>query len=101
MIAQHVCLKLIKYLTLEGRCGVGYYYHFPLLNHFHHYDFIFIMFFLLHDLVDMVNDVNEKMKKSVNFTILCQGLMFRLYQFNLTLVPPGIMEIYFPTHLNP
>ena len=73
---NEVCLILMKYLTLEGRYGVCYYYHFTLLNHFRHRDFISIPFFLLHDLVDMVIDVKEKMRKGVNFTILHQGLMF-------------------------
>ena len=31
---NEVCLVLMKYLTLEGRYGVYYYYHFLLLNHF-------------------------------------------------------------------
>ena len=67
---NEVCLVLMKYLTLEGRYGVCYYYHFPLLNHFHHYDFISIHFFLLRELDDTVVDVKEKMRKGVNFTIL-------------------------------
>ena len=40
-----VCLVLMKYLTLEGRFGVYYYYHFPLLNHFRNRDFISILVF--------------------------------------------------------
>ena len=52
------------------RYGVFYYYHLPLLNHFFHRDFISISFFLLHDVVDTVTDVKEKMKKRVNYTIL-------------------------------
>ena len=36
-----VCLVIMKYLTLEGKFGFYYYYHFPLLNHFRNRDFIF------------------------------------------------------------
>ena len=85
---NEVCLVLLKYLTLEGRYGVFYYYHFPLLNHFHHHDFISLSFFLLHDLKDIVIDVKDKMRRGFNFTILHLGLIFRFYQFHLTLVPP-------------
>ena len=67
---NEVCWVLMKSLTLEGRYGVFYYYHFPLLNHFHHHDFISLPLFLLHKLEDIVIDVKEKMKKWVNFTIL-------------------------------
>ena len=87
---NEVFLILIKYLTLEGRYGVFYYYHLSLLNYFHHHDFVLLHFFLLHELEDNVIDVKEKMRKGVNFTILHQGLMFRLYQFHLALVPPGL-----------
>ena len=67
-----VCLVLMRYLTLEGRFGVCYYYHFPLLNHFRNKDFISIPFFLLHSLEDMINDVREKKSKDLNYTIfLC------------------------------
>ena len=58
-----VCLVLMRYLTLEGRFGICYYYHFPLLNHFRNRDFISILFFLLHSLEDMVVDVREKRVK--------------------------------------
>jgi hypothetical protein len=92
---------LMKYLTLEGRYSVCYYYHFPLLNHFFHCDFISFTLFLLHNLVDSVMDVIEKMKKVVNYTILHQGLMFRLYRFHLALVPPRIVEIDIPSQPNP
>ena len=74
-----VCLVLMRYLTLEGRFGVCYYYHFPLLNHFRNRDFISIPFFLLHSLEDMINDVREKKSKGLNFTIIHQGLIFHLY----------------------
>lgn len=73
---NEVCLMLMNYLTLEGRYGVCYSYHFPLLNHFWHHDFISIPFSLLHDLVDTIINVKDIMKKGVNFTILHQGLMF-------------------------
>lgn len=66
---NEVCLVLMKYLTLEGRCGVCYYYYFP-LNHFRHGDSFFIPFFLLHELVDTIMDVREKMKKGADYTIL-------------------------------
>ena len=74
---------------LEGRFGVYYYYHFPLLNHFRNRDFISIPFFLLHSLEDMVSDVREKRNKGHNFTIIHQGLIFHLYQFYLALFPLG------------
>ncbi len=54
---NEVFLFLMKYLTLEGRYGVCYYYHFPLFNHFHHHGFILLPFFLLHDLKDSIVDV--------------------------------------------
>ncbi len=69
----------MKYITLEGKFGVYYYYHFPLLNHFRKRDFISIQFYLLHSLEDMVNDVREKRSKGFNVTIIHQGLIFRLY----------------------
>ena len=84
-----VCVVLMKYLTLEGRFGVYYYYHFLLLNHFRNRDFISILFFLLHSLEDMVTDVREKRNKGQNFTIIHQGLIFRLYQYHLALFPLG------------
>ena len=74
-----VCLVLMRYLTLEGRFGVFYYYHFPMLNHFRNRDFISIPFFLLHSLENMVIDVREKRSKGLNFTIIHQGLIFCLY----------------------
>lgn len=55
-----VCFVIMKYLTLKGRFGVSYYYHFPLLNHFRNRDFISIPFFLLHSLEDMVIDIRAK-----------------------------------------
>lgn len=60
---------LMKYLTLEGRYGVFCYYHYPLLNHFYHHDYIYIMFLLLHELVDTVSDIKEKIEKRVNFIL--------------------------------
>ena len=98
---NEVCLILMKYLTLEGRYGVYYYYHFPLLNQFFHHDLIRIPFFLLHELEDIVIDIKEKMGKRVNFTILHQEILFKLYQFHIHLVPPKIVEIDIPTHPNP
>ena len=59
-----VCLVMMKYLMLEGRFGVCYYYHFPLLNHFRNRDFISIPFFLLHSLEEMINDIREKRVKA-------------------------------------
>ena len=90
----------MRYLTLEGRFGVCYYYHFPLLNHFRNKDFISIPFFLLHSLEDMINDVREKKSKGLNYTIFHQGLIFRLYQFHLALCPPREVVVEDP-HLNP
>ena len=98
---KEVCLVLMKYLTLEGRYGVCYYYHFPLLNHFFHRDFIFLPFFLLHELEDIIVDVKEKKKKGVSFTVLHQGLIFRLYQLHLAPRPPRIVKIDILAHLNP
>lgn len=63
-----VCLIIMKYLTLKGRHGVYYFYHFPLLNHFRNREFICIMFFLMHALEETVMDVREKKKKETNFT---------------------------------
>ena len=65
-----VYLVIMKYLMLEGRFGVYYYYHFPLLNHFRNRDFISILFFLLHSLEDMISDVREKRRViiSLSFT---------------------------------
>ena len=83
----------MNYLTLEGRYGVYYYYHFPCLNHFCHCDFISVPFFLLNELVDIVFDVKEKMRKGDNYTILHQGLILYLYQFHLALLPPKIVEV--------
>jgi hypothetical protein len=88
-----VCLVIMKYLMLEGRYGVYYYYHFPLLNHFRNRDFVSIPFFLLHSLEDMVSNVKVKRKKGANFTIIHQGLIFRLYKFHLALCPPRIITI--------
>ena len=87
-----VFLMLMKYLMLKGRYGVYYYYHFPLLNNFHHHDHIFIPFFLLHDLIDAVVNVKDKMRKGVKYTILHQGLMFHLYQFHLALLPLELLR---------
>ena len=88
-----VYLVIMKYLMLKGRFGVYYYYHFPLLNHFRNRDFISIPFFLLHSLEDMVSDVREKRSKGHNFTIIHQGLIFRLYQFHLALCPPRVIVV--------
>ena len=74
-----ICLVIMKYLTLEGKFGIYYYYHFPLLNHFRNRDFISISFFLLHYLEEMIRYVREKRSKGNNFTIIHQGLIFRLY----------------------
>ena len=93
-----MCLVLMKYLTLEGRFGVCYYYHFPLLNHFRNKDFFSIPFFLLHSLEDMINDVREKKCKGLNFTIIHQGLIFRLYQFHLALCSPREVVVENPNH---
>ena len=93
-----VFLVPMKYLSLEGMYGVFYYYHFYLLNHFCHIDLIFIMFFLLHELEDIIIDVKEKMRKEVSFTILHEGLLFRMYQFHLALVPTSIVEINILAH---
>ena len=93
-----MCLVLMRYLTLEGRFGICYYYHFPLLNHFRNRDFISIPFFLLHSLKDMVVDVREKKSKGLNFTIIHQGLIFRLYQFHLALCPPREVVVENPRH---
>ncbi len=43
---------------------------FPLLNHFYHHYYISIHFFLLHQPIDIVSDVKEKMEKGLNYTIL-------------------------------
>ena len=86
-------LVLMKYLMLEGKFGVYYYYHFPLLNHFRNRDFISIMFFLLHSLEDMISDVRGKRSKGKKFTILHQGLIFRLFQFHLALCPPRVIVV--------
>ena len=74
-----VFFVLVKYLTLKGRFGVYYYYHFSLLNHFRNRDFICIPLILLHFLEDMVSDVREKRSEGHNFTIINQGLIFQLY----------------------
>ena len=63
-----MCLVIMKYLMLEGRFDVLYYYHFPLFNHFRNRDFISIPFFLLHSLEDMIGDVREKCSKGKKFT---------------------------------
>ncbi len=98
---NEVCLVLMRYLTLEGRYGVYYYYHFPLLNYFYHWDFISIPFFILHELENTIINVKGKMRKGANITILDQGLIFTLHQFYLTLVPPRIVETNIPPHPNP
>ncbi len=88
-----VYLVIMKYLTLEGRFGVYYDYHFPLLNHCRIRNFISIPFFLLHSLEDIVSDAREKKNKGLNFTIIHQGLIFFLYQFHLALCPPGVVVV--------
>ena len=93
-----VCLVLMRYLMLEGRFGVCYYYHFPLLNHFRNRDFISIPFFLLHSLEEMIFYIREKKSKGLNFTIIHQGLIFHLYQFNLALCPPREVVVENPCH---
>ena len=93
------CLVIMKYLTLEGRFGVYYYYHFPLLNHFRNRDFISIPFFLLHSLEDMISDIWDKRNKGANYAILHQGLIFRSFQFHLALCPPRVIAI--ENHLPP
>ena len=77
---------------LEGRHGVYYIYHFPLLDHFCNREFVSIPFFLLHALEDTIIDVREKKEKVANFTILQQGLMFHLSQFHLALYPPCVIS---------
>lgn len=52
----------MKYLTLEGKYGVYYFYHFPLLNHFRNRELVCIPFFLTHALEEIVMDVSEKKK---------------------------------------
>lgn len=74
-----MCLMIMKYLMLEGRHIVYYFYHFPLLDHFRNREFVSIPFFLMHTLEDTVMNVREKKKKGANFTILHQGLMFCLF----------------------
>ncbi len=91
----------MKYLILEGWYGVCYSYHFPLLNHFRHHDSISIPFFLLHELVYILTNVKEKMKKGANYTILHQGLMSYLYHFHLAMLPPSIVEVDIPTYHDP
>ena len=86
-------MVLMRYLTLEGRFDVCYYYHFSLLIHFRNRDFISIPFYLLHSLEDMVADVREKRNKGKNFTIIHQGLIFHLYQFHLALCPPRVVVV--------
>ena len=88
-----VFLIIMKYLTLKGRYGVFYYYQFPLLNHFHNRDLVCLPFFLMHALEEIVMDAREKSRKGENFTILYQGLMFRLYQFHLALYLPRVLAI--------
>lgn len=88
-----VCLMIMKYLMLEGRHGVYYFYHLSLLNHFYNREFVSIPFFLFHALEDSVIDVKEKKKKGANFTILHQGIMFGLFQFHLALFPPRVISI--------
>ncbi len=83
----------MRYLTLEGRFGVYYYYHFSLLNHFRNRDFISIPFYLPHSLEDMVVDISEKRSKGKNYTIIHQGLIFHLYQFHLALCPPRVVVV--------
>lgn len=88
-----VCMMIMKYLALEGRHSVYYFYHFPLLNHFCNREFVCIPFFLMHALEETMMDVREKKKKGANFTILHQGLMFYLFQFHLALFPPHVIAI--------
>jgi len=45
-----VCYMLIKNFTLEGRFKCFFYYHFALLNHFHHSKVISFPFYLLSSL---------------------------------------------------
>ena len=76
-----VCLMIMEYLTLEGRHSVYYFYHFPLLNHFHNTKLVCISFFSMHALEETKMDVREKKKKGANVTILHQGLMFFFSNF--------------------
>lgn len=55
---------------LEGRHGVYYFYHFPLLNHFRNRELVCISFFSMHALEEIEMDVREKRKKGANVTIL-------------------------------
>lgn len=74
-LGMRYMLCSLKYLTLEGRFVVCYYYRFPLLNHFRHHDEISIPLFLLHDMEATVADVRDRMKKVKSCTILHQGLI--------------------------
>ena len=61
--------------------------------YFYNRKFVCIPFFLMHALKDTIMDVREKSRKGEIFTILYQGLMFRLYQFHLALYHPRVMAI--------
>ena len=71
------------------------------MNHFFHCDHISILFFLLHDLVDMVTNIKEKMRKGDSYTTLHQGLMLCLYQFHLALLPLRIVKVDISSLPNP
>lgn len=58
-----MCLVIMKYLTLEGRYDVYYFYHLLLLNHFRNRELVCIPFFLMHALEEMVMDVRGKKER--------------------------------------
>jgi len=89
-----MCFLIMKYFTLEGRYARFYYYHLPLLNHFHRNLAICFPYYLLSSLdhsVKMVhkNLTSRPLEKPVP---LHQGLIHRLYQFHLALMPPATLH---------
>jgi len=92
----------MKYITLEGKFGCYYHYHFALLNHFRHKVLFNLSFYLLLTLESFVK-VSKSMHE-INLAIIAiplhQGLILHLFHFHLALCLPKPIRAYLVEEAN-
>lgn len=91
-----LCLAIMKYVTLEGRFKVFYFYHMPLLNHLRHKMILNFPFFLLTSLENLIKESHEASALNPNLPPplpLHHGLILKLYFFCFSLCPPKPISV--------